>query len=635
MNALRNVRGGAFLLFFPLFSILAALFISALFSFISSPAEARLLNLGGSADLSYGLIRTTQSSHVDETTYFQQRYNLNNFGDIIDPRIGTFLMSGTFLSQDSSTHGNAPDQNFKFQDYSIAVNLFPYISPLSFYAQRMTRANELDTLVKDRVTTYGANWSLSIPRLPRLSLSFNQSELRGNDQTRLPDTTSRFFNVESSGRIADTTLIGRYQFNDTDVARNTGEIDSIKGQAVNLTTESRLTSALSLGTFSRYANVGGVNAPGNSFSQERGIGASLIYTPSVFWDTHARAEYSEMPDNANFKRFMASWSGSFRPTNQLDMVLSARYFKFDVANTVTSSPFGDYNINYRPFFGLSTGFGASVGQTSTDGNGESVSSFYQRYRSYINYSRSIEILRYSASYAISYGTADTNRNRPITLVPVVTPVEVPTSDRLTDLMNTITLGVENVQIRIIHVALGYTFNAINRSSRTVQPEEDQLSHTLMLNADTSYFRAILLPDDSLLLQSSASLTRIQGFGPEGNTFVYDIRGNYFFLGGGLVGAGLTYQDYPTGFYLDSLIFYEEIQWTFFFGNTRMTLGARDGHQQNHQDDTLTRHTLEATAALGYQIGKFIFNLDQRWAADRSSGVRYISQTLFARATRLF
>ena len=595
-----------------------------------------MLNLGGSVDLSYGINRTSQSGHIEETSFFQQRYNLHNFGDIIDPRLGTFMVSGTFLSQDASTSGGQfADQNFKFNDYSLALNLFPYISPLSFYAQRVTRENDLATTVKDQVTTYGANWSLSVPRLPRLSLSFNQSELKGNDQDRLPTTISRFFDAESSGRVGETTLIGRYQFNSFDVARPDGGVDSVKGQAVNLTTESRLTPALQLSTFSRYATTGGVNAPGNTFSQERGVGASLFYTPSVHWDTHARLEYSEMPDNVDFKRFMAFWSGSIRPTETLDMVVSARYFKFNVADTVTSSPFGDFNLSYRPFFGLSAGFGSSIGETKTEGAGNETTSFYQRYRSYVNYTRSVEILRYSASYAISYGTADTSRSNPITINPAPANPDFPTSDKLTDLMNTITLGVENTQIRFIHVAVGYTFNDIDRSSPTVLQDESQSSHTLQLNVDTSYFRALLFPDDSLLLQSSSSLTRIRGFGPEGNTFIFDLRRTYFFLGGGLLSAGLTDQNYPSGFYYDSFIYFEEIQWTFYFGNAHLTFGGRDGHQDSHQSDTLRRHTLEATAALGYQIGKFIFNVDHRWATDRSAGVSYTTETIFARATRIF
>jgi hypothetical protein len=593
--------------------------------FFPSRADGRLLNLGGSADLSYGHIRTTQEEDVTETHFLQQRYNLHNFGEIIDPRIGTFSLGGTFLSQDTETSGPFTDQNFNFTDYSVGLNLFPYLSPFSFYAQRTTRSNQLDVVVKDTITTYGANWSLSIPRLPRLALSYNQSELKANDPDRLPDTLSRYFNAESSGRIGETTVIGRYQFNQTDVARIDGDVDSIDGHAVNLNTESRLSSALSLSTFARYADVGGTNAPGLTFAQERAVGASLFYTPSIYWDTHARIEYAETPDTIDFNRLNAFWSASIRPTELLDMVTSIRYFQFEVNDTTTSSPFADYNLNYRPFFGLSTGLGGSWGWTQTEGNGAELSSFYQRYRGYVNYTRSVEILRYSASYTLSYGTADTSRDN----------LPGPQEDDLTDLMNTLTLGVENTQIRIVHIALMYTFNDINRDGPTVQEEDDQNAHTFQVNVDSSYFRGLILRDDSLFLQGSTSLTRIEGFGPRGNSFLFDARGSYYFLGGGLLAAGWTRQDYPEGFYLDSDIYFEELQWSFYLGNSTITVGARDSHQRGDGDSSLDRDTLEFTTVWGYQIGKFLFNLDHRWANDRSAGVTYRSETLFARATRVF
>lgn len=597
--------------------------------FLAAPAEGRLLNLGGSADLSYGLSRTKQeggaSTHLAETSFLQQRYSIHNFGEIIDPRIGTFFVNGTFLSQDSSTSGNATDQNFKFNDLSVALNLIPHISPLSLYFQQTVRANELDVLVKDRQRTFGANWSLSLPALPRLAVSYNQSELRGDDPNRLPSTISRYLNADSSGRIGATTIIGRYQFNQTEVARTTGEIDDVQGQAFNVTTESRLAPALALSTFWRYANIGGVNAPGHSFTQDRGVAASLFYTPSVHWDTHARIELFEVPDATEFSRFLAMWSASIRPTETLDMVVSTRYFQYDVGGVTTASPFADFNVNYRPFFGLSTGAGASLGETKTEGDGAETASFYQRYRTFVNYTRSIEVIRYTASYALSFGTANTTRDN----------LGEPDSDRLMDLMHTVNLGVENTQIRVIHIALGYTYNDINRKSRTVQPLEDQNSHVFQVNADSSYFRGILSPDDSLLVQSSASLTRITGFGPSGSSYLFDVKGNYFFFQGAVLTAGWTRQDYPEGFYIDSDILYAEIQWSIYFGNTNVTLGARDNYQRNHQLSTLSRNAFETTALLGYRMGKFNFNLDHRWGTDRSSGVEYTTQTIFARASRAF
>lgn len=594
-----------------------------------------MINLGGSLDFSYGHIRTNQNERKDETSFFQQRYNLHNFGEILDPRIGTFLVNGTFLTQDSKTNQSRLDQNFEFHDYSLALNLIPYISPLSFYFQRVNRANDTQAAlnnqvtVKDRVTTIGGNWSLSLPRFPRLSLSYNQSELEStDDSTRLPNTLSRFFNLESSGRVRETTVIARYQFNTTDVARLGDGVQKVEGNAFNLTTESRLSSKLFLNTYSRIANRGGGNATGVTFAQERGLGASVFYTPSVLWDTHARVDYSETPGGSNatdLKRFTTFWSGSYRPAEELDMVLSARYFQFDVNDARTTSPYLDYHINYRPFFGFSTGYGSSIGNTTTSGSGSEVDTLFHRHRAFINYTRSLEILRYTSSYAVSYGVSDTKQKGP----------GRPASERSTDLMNTVSLGVENTRIRIVHVALAYTFNDVERRSRTVQDLEDQRSHVVQVNADSSYFRGILLEEDRLQLQSTASFTQIEGFGPSGTTYLLDGRGTYYFLGGGVASLGWTHQDYPDGFFLETDVYYEEVQWTSYYGNTTVTLRLRGTQTRGPDDRSLDRDTLESTNTMAYRIGKFMFNLDHRWATDRSSGIEYGSQSIFARASRSF
>ncbi|MFQ5579179.1 MAG: hypothetical protein ACE5FZ_01075 [Nitrospiria bacterium] len=601
-----------------------------------SQVEGRIINLGGSLDFSYGHIRTRQNARKDETSFIQQRYNLHNFGEILDPRIGTFLVNGTFLTQDTKTNQSGSDQDFEFNDYSFALNLIPYISPFSLYYQRVNRGYvesgglfEKTFGVRDRVTTIGGNWSLSVPRLPRLSLSYNQSELESTDDARrLPNTLSRFFNLESSGRIRETTLIARYQFNTTDVARPGGVIQKVDGNALNLSTASRLSSKLFLNTYSRIANRGGGNATGVTFAQERGLGASVFYTPSVLWDTHARVDYSETPGGSNaadLKRFTSFWSGSYRPTNELDMVMSARYFQFDVNDAKTTSPYLDYHVNYRPFFGFSTGYGSSLGNTTTRGSGSEVATFFHRHRAFVNYTRSLEILRFSSSYAASYGISDTKQKGP----------GRPASERSSDLMNTLSLSVENTRIRIVHVALAYTFNHIERRSRTVQDLEDQRSHVIQVNADSSYFRGIFLEEDRLQLQSTASLTHIDGFGPRGITSLLDGRGIYYFLSGGMASLGWTHQDYPGGFYLETDVFYEEVRWTSWYGNVSLTLGIRGSQTRGPDDRALDRDTVTSTNTLAYRIGKFRFNLDHRWSTDRSSGIEYGSQSIFARASRSF
>jgi hypothetical protein len=615
--------------------ILSLFFLLQMIILFPSPAEGRIINLGGSLDFSYGHIRTNQNARKDETSFVQQRYNLHNFGEILDPRIGTFLLNGTFLTQDSKTNQSGVNQDFEFNDYSFALNLIPYISPFSLYYQRVNRANENQisvnnhVTVKDRVTTIGGNWSLSVPKLPRLSLSYNQSELESTDDSRrLPNTLSRFFNLESSGRVRETTLIARYQFNTTDVARLGGVIQKVDGNAFNLTTESRLTSKLFLNTYGRAANRGGGNATGVTFAQERGLGASVFYTPSVLWDTHARIDYSETPGGSSatdLKRFTSFWSGSYRPANELDMVLSARYFQFDVNDARTTSPYLDYHVNYRPFFGFSTGYGSSIGNTTTSGSGAEIKTLFHRHRAFLNYTRSLEILRFTSSYAASYGVSDTKQKGP----------GQPADERSTDLMNTISLGVENTRIRIVHVSLAYTFNHIERRSRTVQDLEDQRSHVFQVNADSSYFRGILLEEDRLQLQSTASLTQIEGFGPKGTTLLLDGRGTYYFLSGGMASLGWTHQDYPGGFFLETDVFTGEIQWTSWYGNATVTMGLRGSQTLGPSDRSLDRTTVASTNTLAYHIGKFRFNLDHRWSTDRSSGIEYGSQSIFARASRSF
>lgn len=616
------------------------------FLLVPSWVEARFINLGGSVDLSYGVTRTEQNSTtgnsiINTTSLFQQRYNLRNFGEIFSPRIGSLLLSGTFLSQDTET-SNRGDQDFKFYDYSLAANFLPYISPLSLYYQRVNRSNSFDSALinenKDRLTTIGANWSLSTPRLPRIALSYNQTELEAvDDANRLPNSINRFLNLESNGRLGETTLIGRYQFNEAEVAQlSDGSVSKVSGSALNLTTETRLAPALVVSTFSRIANKGG-NSTGTSFFQERGVGASLFYTPATTWDTHARIDYSETPGGSgggvDLKRSNLSWGASYRPSEQLDMVVSARYFRFDISKVKTSSPLIDYSLNYRPFFGFSSGFGASYGETDTQGGGASVKTSFQRYRGYMNYTRALEVLRYTTSYSVAYGAADTGGQ-----------------GNSTDLMNTISLNVENTRIRIVHLVLGYTFNDINRSlgvpeankltpTPAVQELDDQRSHRIQLNADTSYFRGILRGDDSLLLQSTLSWTKIDGFGPADEIRVADLRGNYYFLQGGVFSAGWTYQDYPSHVFLDSQLFYEEFRYTTYLGGTRLAFGVRAN--QEHTDGLvgLDRNTIEATGTMGYRIGKFSWSLDGRWSEDLSSSqgsdVNYKSQSVFARMSRSF
>ena len=636
-DRMKHVGGGLFRLQQRAFFCLGILFL-LIFVFFPSELEARFINLGGSLDFSYGEIKTaSEVSGTDRTTFFQQRYNLHNYGELFNPQIGNLLINGTFLQQETKTNRRG-DQDFEFTDYSVMANLFPYISPLSLYYQRMNRMNEINATalqngfdVEDRQTTLGGNWTLLSNRLPRIRVSYNQSEFESRDDAnRLPNTINRFFNLESSGRFRETTLTGRYQFNETDVARretNTvdGRVETVRGNAFNLTTESRLAPGLIGSTYLRIANRSGGSAPGVIFAQERGFGGSISYAPSVKWDTHARVNFTETPsegDAGAFKQQNAFWSGSYRPTEELDMVVSGRYFRFDVNDVETTSPFGDISVNYRPFFGFSTGLGASYGETQTKGGGADVSNTYQRYRGNVDYTRALELLRYSTRYAVSQGLSDTEGE-----------------GESRDIMHTVSLNVENTQIRYIHLSLGYTFNDVDRSQtgEAVQETGDQRSHLIQLNAASSYFRGILRSDDSLLLQSTASWTKIKGFGAAGESILLDGRGNYYFLPGAMLSAGYTRQDYPSGYYPDTNTYYEELSWSFYIGATSFNFSAIARQQRSDGDRILDRNTIQTSGGMSYRLGRFLLSADARWSEDKAEteGTDFESRSLFVRASRSF
>jgi hypothetical protein len=591
---------------------------------LPAAVEGRLLNLGGSLDLTYSYLDSKEGDNTFYTNSFQQRYNIRDFGDLIDPRIGSYNLGFTFFKQDVTTSNSTPDRDFSLFDYSAGLNLLPYVSPLSLYAQRVTSENQDGVVAKNRLTTYGANWALTIPRYPRLSISLNRSELRSEDRLRLPDTNTNFINVDTRHQIGNTSVSARYQFNQSDVARGDGTADSFNSNAINLDTDSQLTSRLVLSTFVRYASRGGSSATGLGFFPERGVGASLFWTPSLYWDSSARYEISEIPDGVAFRHQLGFLNVNIHPNQRTDILTSLRYYTFTTGSVTTEAPLGDFNVSWRPFFGLTTGAGASIGVTRSSGDITISESYFQRYRFYTNYTKTLTLIRYNASYTVSYGIDRTSRSGP----------GVPPTDNDQDLMNTVNVGIENTQIRIVHLATSVTFNDIQRSVTTVQQSQDQQSFVYQLSADSSYFRNIVFTGDGLQLFGITSVTNIKGFGADGSSFVLDGRATYTVLG--IIGTlGFTHQDYPSGFYNDSDLFYQEAQWTASWMVLTALLDAKHTQQWGRGDSLLTRDGWEGTADLSGQIGQLFIGVDYRISNDDTADVRFLNQSLFVRVSRAF
>jgi len=404
--------------------VIALTFLIALSS-SAAVVKASMLNLSGSLEVSYGWNQNEQANAVTKMSDLQQRYNLRNFGDLLDPKFGTFTLNGSFLNQDLETSGNSVANqklynNLRLLDYSASVNLLPRLAPLTFTVQQITQYNgagscyffcSSSSTEKDRMTNYNLNWLLPIDHLPAVRLNLYQTDLKSNQglfSTPPTDITTRFADVEVSDRFRDLNIVTRYQFSQTEFEGQ----DSLKANAINLLVNGRISPELSLTASANYTNQGGLNTAGVSFIQERGGTLTLFYRPNIFWDANVTYNLSENPSNTgDLKRQLAQGTLNLHPTTQVDFFGSYQFMRFDVGPSLTDSQFGTAGFNWRPagFFGLLTGATLSYGQTDVSGTGPANTSdtTYQNYRYSISYSKAMDRFRLNTGYSISYGETRT------------------------------------------------------------------------------------------------------------------------------------------------------------------------------------------------------------------------------------
>lgn len=624
--------------------------ISVLLLALSSAAvvEASILNLSGSLELNYSWSRDEQSNKVTkEVSDLQQRYNLRNFGDLFDRRLGTFMLSGTFIHQDIETRGDpVPGQkqynNLRLMDYSASVNLLPRLWPLTFTVQRITQYNSSGSCYffcssgentrKDRTTNYNLHWIIPINNLPTVRLNLSQTELKSNEgvvaakdpiknPTGHTDITTRFVNVEVSDRFKGINVVTRYQFSQTEFEGR----DTTRANAVNLNLDGRITPALSLSASGNYtANQGGVNTSQVSFFQERGGRFALFYRPSSLWDGNLSYDLSSFRDTgvaSDFRRHLAQGSFNLRPTTQVDIFSSLRFMRFEIGSTLVDSRFGTAGFNWRPVslfgmttFGLLTGLSLNYGDTST---AHTSNTTFQNYRGFISYTKGLDRFRLSTGYSVSFGA-----NRTV-------PVQTGSTPTHRDLLNTANVALENTDVRLVHWVVSYAFTDTHRDGSTEQEQDDQRSHLAQVSADTGYFK-------NLFLQASASYTNIEGFGTEGRTIQLNARAAYFIWQGLSLAGEWNHQDFPGRFFGDSDIFTGDAQWfTTFWRMATLLFNVKEIYQVNQSTDD--RQTFQARSQLMYQLGKLVLTLDYLWLKDEGIGTAapLTSQNVFVRVIRTF
>ncbi len=583
-----------------------------------SAAQARPLNLGGALTVTYDRSTTFSDTDAGTTrtpiTSLGQFYNIGAFGDFY--RIGGYRADVAWMDQDVQFKNTDQKNRFNVIDYRLSLNLFPEWSPLSLTRQRIVRKTDVESIAssgttRDRVDSFGANWVLNLRRVPRLVLSYQQSDLKtdqsGNFRTRAASATS-------DTTLGITRLFFGYQYSETDT-----QAGSTRSNGYNLDSNSQLTTSLMLTAHARYSSTSLPEvAPGVDFFEERSIGTSLVYRPLLhWWDGSASYSYSENPFFEDFRSHSLQGLANVRYNEKTDSGFSASLLHFSVVDSTVISESTSANLNYRPIFGLTTGLGGGAGLTSTETTGAAdTNSLFQNYLYHINYSRPWQFLVYRASYQISYGLSDTQ----------------PTGFNSRDLTNNVSLGVDNADTGIVHVGFSSTYSDIQRVTESIKT--DQSSYLIMLSADSSYPRDLILTGDALGLRSQVSYSDTTGFGVEGRVTSADLNAAYQTLIGLSLVTNYRIEDYPKELLLDRQIFTSQIQYSaLLIMNLNLLISLRDVLEDNRYRPDINR--LEQNASLNYRIGQLGMGVQVSRIETRSSGDTFGTFSILGRLTRSF
>lgn len=590
-----------------LYLLFIIIIVSIVFPF---PLEARYLNINGNIELSFSDIRSTINEQTTQTSNFQQRYSIGGFGELVTGRIGNYNANFTFLDQSIKTDGESQG-NLKLFNYNLNFNLFPRWYPLSVFAQRVTSENEFHQTTKNTIDTFGINWLLTTRYLPRISVSLNEVDTQVNNSTT-PEIKVRSANISTSKTIGPTSLNAGYQLTEIDTAgANTLRFHNYNlglSGAIPLVSSQELTIGLRA-NYTTNIQTPPTSTAGSEIIQQRSGGATIAYRPRIEWISSFSYDYTDTPTSAqDFRTHIATANITGRPTTTTDIHASYRLLLFDIAGTKTSSNFANIGLGYRPIFGLSTGVEVTGGRTEVS-SAVSSSTLFQNYTYFINYNKPFELIQITTGYSISYGNNESN-----------------TGTSSSNIINTINLGMSNINTRIVRLAFNYSFTDINQS-----PGNDQISNYYRLSAESSYFRNILRDGDNLFLAGSISFTDVN---ISGNTLFLDTKATYYLFPSLTFGSGFNRTDYSKNPAGNQDIVYGEIQAiTRLFQRANLILSIKDTFQ-NVQTGT-DRNIIEARSILNYPVGKVLFNLEYRFTDEHNDTSNPRTQFFYIKATRPF
>lgn len=583
--------------------------------------------LGGTLDYTTRETRIRQNNTLSTNDSQSFRLSLRNNGAIFHPKIGNYGLHTSLVRENRNFNNVTGDIRYRINDYSVSANLLPKLSPISLYAQKISRESGkvVGANLNTETTTYNLSWTIPFKKLPRLRVNLYQTSLDDNSGTGATggkvsqERVSRSMSIESDGKWNETRLLTRYQLSSLDIA---GEGRS-ETNSINISANSRLSDRISLrGYFNTQAgdsSLGGSAQPGVEFFRENSFGSTLAYSKDRLIRADLSYDFYRNPFSSftSFRRHSVQGNLNLHPTFQLDISSNFRFLLSNSVNTKTISYNESLGLSYRPMFGMSTGGAFAIGTSDTTGDIEA-NTFSHTYNYFITYIKSLRKIRLNTGYNLSIGRQSTN----------------PSDVESTDIITTLHAGVDNTQTNIVHLAANYAINDTRRKSSLAVVDENRTENRLSLSANSNYFKSILLRGDSLRLQSNAGLTNGSGFGVEGNIITFEAKASYYVIRGIILTSGLNWRDYPSKIQEDRRTYFGEMQWfRYIWRYVNFNLRLRQGIEDNRF--STDRRQFEGSSILSWMIGSTSFNLEYRRSRERRGSSVTKNESSYLRITRSF
>jgi len=352
----------------------------------------------------------------------------------------------------------------------------------------------------------------------------------------------------------------------------------------------------------------GVVNPGLSTFQQRSAGAVLIHKPSLALNSRVGYDYFKDP----FERHIFQTNTNYRATEKLDLNGSYRFLRFALESGLTNSHFTTFGIGYRPLLGVSSGFNTSY--TLTDVNAATDSGvFSQGYNYFINYFKTLERIIVSTGYSGNYIRTNTDPGL-----------------LSTDLINTLSLSVNNANPRYVSLGTSYSYtNTFRTQSNLGDSSLDQ--HSFTLTAQSSYLRNLLLRGDLLSLNGRANYTLFEISGGTEASVQTNEMVTYDTLRGIIFSSGHNYENVGTNITERNVLF-GQIQWvTFLIRNMHFTASARETLELYTRTNDV--RLFEGRSNILYQLGRISISLEYTFTQQKQADTDFISQSFFVRANR--